>query len=131
MDKFKTQPLRFRVWDKEQSSFLTSTDDDGVEREIMGLRDVAELIDWAGEDNVIVSQDTGFKDSDRYPIFTGDILQDDGDYLSIVQYRDGEIVTVSLDGEQVIDSLSAVALYSTVIGSIWSKSDLLEGAKND
>lgn len=138
MDKFQTMPLRFRVWDKERNRFCVMDDimpnlDEPAKSDVkMRISDLIQLDYQLGgflyTTRFVFSQDTGFKDSYRHPIFTGDILQDDDEgYLSIPQYRDGEIATFSLDNGQIIDSLSAVARYSTVVGNIWQNPELSEG----
>ena len=123
---FSTMPLRFRVWDKNQECFLTATDDDGIEREKMGIRDLAELISWAGEDNIIISQDTDLKDKNGKSIYTGDIVyyRPYGSNVSVL-YRDGMVVIKIRQGEEYYISHHLDDIE--IIGNIWQNPELLKG----
>lgn len=84
MDKFQTMPLRFRVWDKERNRFCVMDDimpnlDEPAKSDVkMRISDLIQLDYQLGgflyTTRFVFSQDTGFKDRYRHPIFTGDIL---------------------------------------------------------
>lgn len=128
MAELQTMPLRFRVWDKDQKCFLTTTDDDGIEHQIMDIRDVGEIVDWAGEDNIIISQGTGFVDKNGRHIFTGDIVNYDGvgGWAGVVVFEDGVCFLKNGDSCQVILKGGS---SQVVIGNIFENPELLENKK--
>lgn len=126
---FTPSPKRFKVWDKDQKVFLTTHDDDGTEYGVLDFRDVSELIDWAGEDNIVVIQSTGLKDKNGVEIFEGDIISAHcGDLTGVVKRHESGEWRIYWDN--IEDGASAVYQgdYShlEIIGNIFENKELLE-----
>lgn len=134
MTELQTMPLRFRVWDKCSEQFYQIKD---AYPELPGLTDEFkncsefDLMDLASldrslggiskDDNFIISQDTGVLDSNKKPIFTGDIVRVKGfgqDSVGVVEYHKGECRIYYENG--LTDSL-VFNVGREVIGNIWEK----------
>lgn len=142
MDSFKPMSKRFMVWDKDKRKFITITDDDGYEHEIV---DISALDLMLGEygynyDDVIILQSTNLFDKDGKEIFEGSIVEGEWGNHTGSAYLDFSVygVVKNLNGVWCIvednsntDGKMLCELRSEELhlcGHILSNPELLEGS---
>ncbi len=139
-----TMPLRFRVWSQSGHSFMTIADayplvqmsKEEASRIDFSLQELSDLLEeityYDGNDNYIVSQDTGLKDRNGKGIYTGDIVKVLGSFSTPQVF----VVSYSIERgyariypfyPEADDDLIPGTNEAEVIGKIWQNPELLEG----
>lgn len=132
MSELQTMPLRFRIWEKDNQQFyheVLPNDEIKIEFDIFEIQFRIGDLDEKERDNIIISQDTGLKDTNGKSIYTGDIVQcwDDDDYEGVVYY-DGTRLRCRVKFNDGDDGALASS-EPVVIGNIWQNPELI-GADN-